>query len=179
MPGWIKIGSGLVSILERLQWERAMANKSIWLVARGMLVGMLLVMAAPVAMAMDSGTDEPSAEYLDGVKAVKAGNYAAALPLFQQVVSKNADNADAWNYIGYSHRNLKQFDQALTAYQKALAIKPQHKGANEYLGELYLQTGKLGLAKERLKVLDSACFFGCEEFDELKAAIAAYEAKIN
>ena len=113
------------------------------------------------------------------MKAVKAGNYAAALPLFQKVVEKNANNADAWNYIGYSQRNLKQFDQALVSYQKALAIKPDHRGANEYLGELYLQTGKLAKAKERLKVLDAACFFGCEEFDELKAAIAAYEAKIN
>ncbi len=67
----------------------------------------------------------------------------------------------------------------MIAYQKALAIKPDHRGANEYIGELYLETGKPAKARERLKVLDSACFFGCEEYDELKAAIAAYEAKVN
>ena len=110
---------------------------------------------------------------------MRAGNYAAALPLLQKVVAKNARNADAWNFIGYSHRKLRRLDQALVAYQKALAIKPDHRGANEYIGELYLETGKLAKAKQRLNVLDSACFFGCEEYDELKAAIAAHEAKIN
>ena len=152
-----------------------MAVKSIWFIA----FSMVLALSAPAAWAMGGDDEEAPSEYSEGVKAVKAGNYAAALPLFQKVVEKNANNADAWNYIGYSQRNLKQFDQALVSYQKALAIKPDHRGANEYLGELYLQTGKLAKAKERLKVLDAACFFGCEEFDELKAAIAAYEAKIN
>ena len=154
-----------------------------------MIVKSILVVALSVAMtagawALDSAnTDRPEAkppgDYELGVKAVRAGNYAAALPLLEKVVGKNAGDADAWNYIGYSHRKLKRFDLALSAYQKALAIKPDHRGANEYIGELYLETGKLAKAKERLKVLDSACFFGCEEFDELKAAIAAYEAKIR
>ena len=30
-------------------------------------------------------------------------------------------------------------------------------------------------AKEHLAKLDSICFFGCEEFDELKEAIQGYE----
>jgi hypothetical protein len=55
-----------------------------------------------------------------------------------------------------------------------LQIDPQHRGANEYLGELYLQIGQLDKAEERLEVLDKECFFGCEEFDELKEAIADY-----
>ena len=67
-------------------------------------------------------------------------------------------------------------DQALDAYQKALAIDPEHLGANEYLGELYLQTGDLAKAKERLETLDDVCIFGCDEFDDLKQAIKAYEA---
>ena len=150
-----------------------------------LIVGLSVVWAlgASAAWALDSEeTDRPaevSGDYQRGVKAVRAGNYAAALPLLQKVVAKNARNADAWNFIGYSHRKLRRLDQALVAYQKALAIKPDHRGANEYIGELYLETGKLAKAKQRLKVLDSACFFGCEEYDELKAAIAAHEAKIN
>ena len=156
-----------------------MIFKSILMVA----FSVAFVSVASVAWAMDSdNTDRPPAppgDYELGVKAVRAGNYAAALPLLEKVVGKNAGDADAWNFIGYSQRKLKRFDQALIAYQKALAIKPDHRGANEYIGELYLQTGKPTKARERLKVLDSACFFGCEEYDELKAAIAAYEAKIN
>ncbi len=93
------------------------------------------------------------------------------------MVSANPHDANAWNFIGFSHRKLNRFDQALAAYKKALAIEPNHRGANEYLGELYLQTGKLQKAKERLRILDSACFFGCEEYDDLKVAIASYESR--
>lgn len=144
-------------------------------------LGTILALGGPAALAMDSGgSDKPAraeTDYEKGQKAVKVGNYAAALTLLQKAVVKDAKDANAWNLIGYSQRKLKRFDEALVSYKKALAIKPDHLGANEYIGELYLETGKLALAKERLKVLDSACFFGCEEYDELKAAIAAYEAK--
>lgn len=150
---------------------------------RAIVFGVMLTFGASTGWAMgddnSSKSKGPPGDYELGLKEVKAGNFALALPFFQKVVAKDSGNADAWNYVGYSHRKLKRYDQALTAYKKALAIKPDHRGANEYIGELYLETGKLALAKERLKVLDSACFFGCEEYDELKAAIAAYEAKIN
>ena len=76
-----------------------------------------------------------------------------------------------------SQRKLKRFDEALVNYQKALAIEPEHRGANEYLGELYLQTGQLDKAVERLKVLDEACYFGCDEFDQLEQAIENYRSE--
>ena len=60
--------------------------------------------------------------------------------------------------------------QALGFYQKALSLNAEHRGALEYLGELYLQTGRPKQAKEMLKRLDDACFFGCEEYDDLKKA---------
>ncbi len=115
-------------------------------------------------------------EYDLGVKAVQAGDYARALTLLQKVVQADPRNADAWNYIGFSRRNLKQFDQSLAAYQEALAINPTHRGANEYLGELYLQTGDLARAQERLAKLRSLCPSGCKEYDDLAKAIKAHEA---
>ena len=96
-----------------------------------------------MAAGSSSSSSRPAAKpstYQQGVSAVKAGDYGRALGLFEKVVRAKPRNADAWNYIGFSHRNLKQFDEALAAYTKALAIEPEHRGANEYLGELYLQT---------------------------------------
>jgi hypothetical protein len=58
-----------------------------------------------------------------------------------------------------------------------LALKPKHRGANEYLGELYLEMGDLAKAEERLEVLDGACWFGCDEYSDLKEAIAKYKAQ--
>ncbi|MDJ0942161.1 MAG: tetratricopeptide repeat protein [Kiloniellales bacterium] len=104
-------------------------------------------------------------------------NYVAAIELLVQVVAQEPRNADAFMDLGYCHRELNQKERALAYYKKALTIDPWHRGANEELGELYLRLGDLDKAKERLIVLDGACLFGCEEYDKLKRAIEAYQAK--
>ena len=142
----------------------------------------LIMGGAPNALG-DGGSDAPkrmpraaSSDYELGVKAVDAKDYPRAIGHMTKVVAIDPKNADALNYLGYSHRKLGQFDESLAAYQKALAVNPNHLGANEYLGELYLQMGDLPKAEERLKKLDDQCFFGCKEYDKLKQAIAEYKA---
>lgn len=154
---------------------RAAVNKLICVLAS------ILVPVSAVMAAGSSSTSRPPAAsraqptpYELGVKAVKAGDYARALTQLQKVVQTDPRNADAWNYVGFSHRKLKQFDQSLAAYQKALAINPDHRGANEYLGELYLMTGEPQKARERLAKLQSLCPRGCEEYDDLRKAIESY-----
>lgn len=138
---------------------------------------------APVpAPAADFGNpymDEPqSPSLLDAArKAVKAGDYQGAIPLLRQVIKDDPRSADALNNMGFSLRKLGELKAALGWYQKALAIDPDHRGADEYLGELYLQTGQMAKAKQQLERLDAIYFFGCEEFDGLKQAIVAYKPK--
>ena len=147
------------------------------MIIRYLLAFVLSVGLASAAMAAGSSSSSSKPSKLaDAETAIEAGDYGRAIDLLQKVIAGDSENADAWNFLGFSHRNLKSLDEALVAYQKALAIDPAHLGANEYLGELYLQTGELDKAKERLQKLDDACFFGCEEFDDLKKAIKAYEA---
>ena len=143
---------------------------------RYLLAFVLSVGLVSAAMAAGSSSSSKPKELEAAEKAIKAGNYNRAIELLQKVVADDSQNADAWNYLGFSQRKLKKFDQALGAYQEALAIGPEHLGANEYLGELYLQTDNLAKAKERLKKLDDVCTFGCGEYDDLKLAIMAYEA---
>ena len=135
----------------------------------------LLISAAMAAGSSSSSTQPKADNYESGVKAVKAADYRTAIMLLNKVVAAKPKDADAWNYIGFSNRKLNRFDKALNAYQKALSIDPDHRGANEYLGELYLQTDDLANARKRLEKLDDICTFGCEEYNDLKAAIAAYE----
>ena len=131
--------------------------------------------SAAIAAGSSSSSSKPS-KLADAEIAIEAGDYSRAIGLLEKVIASDPQNADAWNFLGFSQRNLKRLDQALDAYRKALAIDPEHLGANEYLGELYLQTGDLEKAKERLEKLDDVCTFGCDEFDDLKQAIKAYEA---
>jgi len=108
-------------------------------------------------------------------KLIDAKQYQQAIDQLEKALAKKPRDADLLNLTAYSHRQLGHLDTALGLYQKALEIEPKHLGANEYMGELYLKMGDLEKAKGRLAVLDSACFFGCEEYDELKTAIEKYQ----
>jgi tetratricopeptide (TPR) repeat protein len=108
-------------------------------------------------------------------QAVADGDYEKAILLLQQVIAKNPDNVDAQNYLGYANSRIGKIEEAKRYYARALALNPDHRGANEYLGELHLKLGELAQAEERLKVLDRACFFGCDEYYALRDAIAEYK----
>ncbi len=125
----------------------------------------------------DSDVFFSSPEYRAAVKEIDKKNYEAAIPLLQKVVASDPEDADAYNYLGYTHRQLGKMDEAVGFYQQALSIDPDHLGANEYLGELYLQVGDLGKAQKRLEILDDACFFGCDQYYKLRDAIDDYKKK--
>ena len=138
-----------------------------------------LFLASSGAFAAASWNDSSSERNVDFAAAmskIKAGDYTGAIDSLLKVTKAEPKNADAYNYLGYSHRKLGQFDEALGYYQTALKIDPEHLGANEYLGELYLQTAQLPKAEKQLDILDDLCFFGCSEYRELKKKIAEYKS---
>ena len=138
------------------------------------------LLATRPAAAPDSNPEASAPRNPDYAKAaelIEAEKFAEALPLLRKAEAREPDNPDVHNYLGYAHRKLNRYDAALEHYKIAIRLSPKHREANEYLGELYLALGDLAKAEERLAVLDKACLFGCEEYTELKAAIAAYKAR--
>ena len=102
---------------------------------------------------------------------IKQKNFSAALNLLKQADSTYVNNADVNNLLGFSSRNLKQFSASARYYKKALRINPNHLGALEYQGELFLQTKKVSAAKKNLAKLKRLCGVNCEEYLDLKKAI--------
>ena len=100
-------------------------------------------------------------------KAIK--RYQKAQELLIKSNKKKPLQADTLNYLGFTTRKLGDFENGEKYYLEGLAINPKHIGINEYLGELYVATGRHNLAVERLEVLKGC---GCKEYDELKAIIA-------
>ena len=95
--------------------------------------------------------------------------YEKALNLLIKSNEKKPNQADTLNYLGFTTRKLGDYPGGEKYYLQGLAIEPGHNGINEYLGELYVVTNRINLAKERLKVLENC---NCEEYNELKEIIA-------
>ena len=91
--------------------------------------------------------------------------YLKAYDKFEKAYAKDKKNADILNYLGYTLRKTGNLEKAETYYLKGLKLDSEHLGINEYLGELYVQTNRIELAKERLEVLKGC---NCEEYEELK-----------
>ena len=94
--------------------------------------------------------------------------YSKAYDKLLKAYDKDKKNPDILNYLGFTLRKAGNFEEAEKFYLEGLEIKPDHKGINEYLGELYVKTNRMELAKERLEVLKDC---KCEEFEELKELI--------
>ena len=134
----------------------------------------------------DSSSDSSSDNYLDQYKAAKSlikrgkklelkGKDELALKRYNSAYKKlleankvESRNPDILNYLGFTLRKAGKYDQAEKYYLQGLEIQPDHNGINEYLGELYVKTQRIDLAKERLAVLKNC---NCEEYKELEEII--------
>lgn len=126
----------------------------------------------PVATATTSTTAKNLTSELAKIRDLIAKkNFTAALAALKIADKDFANNADINNLLGYSARNLKQYANAATYYTKALKIDPNHLGALEYQGELFMLTKKSAQAKKNLAKLKTLCGLTCEEYLDLKKAI--------
>jgi tetratricopeptide (TPR) repeat protein len=134
-----------------------------------------------------AGSDEPAvtkvksyyAKAVDSIKFAKKyekkgktekalKKYAKAQKLLLKSNAEKPMQADTLNYLGFTTRKLGDYEGGEKFYLQGLQIEPNHNGINEYLGELYVVTNRMNMAKERLEVL-KAC--NCEEYEELKEII--------
>ena len=104
---------------------------------------------------------------------IRKESYSEAIGVLNNIVETNPREADAYNLLGYSYRKSKDFSRAERNYKGALRLNPDHKGALEYVGELYLETDRRDKAEESLAKLEKLCPNGCEELDDLREAMAS------
>ena len=151
-----------------------MRTFSLWLSA--LLVGTCVAASGALAVDVVTSRDAPD---LTSVRAkIKAKDFRAALAELNLMLETH-QHADLYNLMGFSLRKLGDYKQAYTFYRKALDFDPVHKGAHEYLGELYVETGQIEKAREHLAVLQKLCPSGCEELEDLEHAIAAPVPRTN
>ena len=128
-------------------------------------------------------TDEASKERIDpeyaaGKAAIAAKDWNAAIRSLSSAALRDTRNADIENYLGYAYRQSGKLESAFAHYQRALRLDPRHRGAHEYIGEAYLLANNLAKAEEHLAALERICLIPCDEYEDLKEAVAKYRARM-
>jgi tetratricopeptide (TPR) repeat protein len=124
--------------------------------------------------ASDADWAQLDPEFKAGKRALGAEDWNGAIAALELAALRDPRNADIQNYIGYAYRRLRQLGPAIGHYQQALMLNPRHRSAHEHLGEAYLVLGESAKAEQLLAALEQLCLIPCEEYDDLKRAIAAY-----
>ena len=142
----------------------------------------LLLTFATQSFAAGTSSSDKKPSYKNAVKLIEAAKkyeskdkmdkalkrYKKAQKILLELDKKKPLQADTLNYLGFTTRKLGDFEAGENYYLLGLQVEPNHVGINEYLGELYVVTNRIDLAKERLEVLKSC---NCEEYQELKEII--------
>jgi tetratricopeptide (TPR) repeat protein len=140
-------------------------------------------LGATGALAVDNVTSKDAPDLTSVRAKIKAKDFKGAIAELTPMLA-TFQHADVYNLMGFSLRKTGDYKQAYTFYRKALDFDPEHKGALEYLGELYVETGQLDKAKQNVALLKKLCPSGCEELEDLEKAVATAPttgsaAKIN
>ena len=71
--------------------------------------------------------------------------YEKALEYLIKSNIEKPNQPDTLNYLGFVTRKLGDYEKGEEYYLLGLQIDPDHKGINEYLGELYVVTDRICL----------------------------------
>jgi tetratricopeptide (TPR) repeat protein len=154
------------------------SRRRAWLIA-----SVLSLLARGAGAAPSDEGDEQAliadADYAAGLAALKANDFAGALPRFLGALKRFPEAANLHNELGHTYRKLGRLDKAFEHYKRALAIDPRHRGAHEYIGEAYLMAGDVASAEKHLAALRSICTLPCDETRDLQAALDAHRRKAS
>jgi len=101
----------------------------------------LFVLAA-IALFIAGCSPSGPRSLLKGKKLLERGDYAGAVAQFKTATALLATNAQAWNYLGVACQNAGQPTEAVSAYQRALALDRDLMEAHYNLGCLWLEQNK-------------------------------------
>jgi len=126
--------------------------------------------------------------YAEAAAAYAAGDFARAIPLFDRLIAREPDHAEAYYKRGNALRALGQFTAALSSYEQAVAHRPDfaHAWCNRGVIEQHLALREAALSSyERARALDPGDSFAngnlgllLQELGRWREALASFDAAL-
>jgi len=97
------------------------------------------------------GANAPKPDLANKIAEIRTAKYTDIVSIATKDTGLKPDEALLWNQLGYGQAGLKQYDDAITAYKKAVDLETASKKprgpvigqAQAGLGEIYARTGKV------------------------------------
>ena len=138
-------------------------------------VGAWPICTTMASVAPDADWVQLDPDFKAGKKALRAANWNGAIAAFELAALRDPTNADIQNYIGYAYRRLRQMGPAIGHYQKALMLNSVTAARTSISVRLIWCWASPPRHSNLLEALENLCPLPCEEYDDLKRAIAAYK----
>ena len=127
----------------------------------------------------EDNTDKIKIWYMKAEKNIKEKKFKSSLKILKSLTKRedlSGFRADVYNLLGFSYRKMSKpdLDKSFAAYMMAIELDPNHVGAHEYLGELYLMINNKNKAIEMLTKLETLVGKKSQEYMQLKKAINEY-----
>jgi tetratricopeptide (TPR) repeat protein len=151
-----------------------MTLKTFSRIAGAAVIAATLASAAPVFAIGGTNTTvsaPASPSMAQALAEIKAKNWTKAIADLKQIIAAEPSNAEAYNQLGFAYRNIGKYDLSGRAYAKVLQLDPNHTGALEYQGELFIKLGQVDKAKANLAKIKTICGTTCEAYVDLSKAL--------
>jgi tetratricopeptide (TPR) repeat protein len=151
------------------------AQQALRSVVSAALLAALLTIAGTGNVWAIAGVDFSSYEVEEAQAAIDESDFEEAITMLEEIIFFEPEDTEALNLLGFSLRSTGRFDEAMGMYKEALSIDPNHQGALEYQGELFLKLGDQASAEANLQILGDLCPDGCEAHAVLETAIEKFK----
>jgi Flp pilus assembly protein TadD len=150
IAGGIVMGSTLVAVLAG--WLTLAGQQAADSAAGGTRSGASQTATAPAQPALDEDARIERGEELaqQGWQLWQERKMGEAAAKFEESVAMDAENANAWNGLGWAHFNGGESEKAVPAFEKCVELEPEHPAGLNGLGQVYLSWGEFETAEKYL-----------------------------
>ena len=123
----------------------------------------------------DSAKTNYGKDYKSAIKLIRSKDYDKAIRKLMTLTTASSSDftrADVYNELGFAYRKSDDFDNAAKYYKKALELDPEHLGAIEYQGEMYVDLGQKDNALSNLELLKTLVGEKNSDYKELNNYIS-------